>query len=312
MDKKEQDIATEETGVVSEESTLDLRAIRKSKGLTLKDMSSSTRISYQNLKAIEEQTFELLPEPIYARAFIDMYARVLDVDVKKILPLYDTYLKSLEPDEDKYAVLRRLTVKKRNLQFWISVVIVLGVMALVGFFYLYQAGTDHDQPKEAAGKEIVAPPVRFQNAPGEILVPGDGDVVERKPPETGGAPLAVLFVESSLQETDQAITEDARPVIEGDQPREAVGPDTTVPAEENPYTLAVEASELTWIQIAKDGKPSFEIMLRPGEQFTERASEKFGLLIGNAGGVDIRFQGRSLGPLGKHGEVILLTLPTDG
>ncbi|MEA3487338.1 MAG: DUF4115 domain-containing protein, partial [Thermodesulfobacteriota bacterium] len=78
-----------------------------------------------------------------------------------------------------------------------------------------------------------------------------------------------------------------------------------------PYVLVIKASELTWIQISKDEEPLFEVMLRPGERITEETSEKFDLIIGNAAGVNVSFQGKPLGSLGKHGEVVHLTLPED-
>ena len=61
----------------------------------------------------------------------------------------------------------------------------------------------------------------------------------------------------------------------------------------------------------RDAGTAVEIMLRPGERVTKRASEKFSLIIGNAAGVDISFQGKSLGLLGEHGEVVHLILPAD-
>ncbi|MBW2673689.1 MAG: helix-turn-helix domain-containing protein [Deltaproteobacteria bacterium] len=341
MDEKEQDNKTEDVGVSSEkpeETTLDLRTIRTSRGLTLKDVSSSTRISPQNLKAIEEQRFELLPEPIYARAFIDMYAKALDVDGKKILSLYDTYLKSLEPDDDRYELLKKLAAKKRHMEIWIWVIIVLGLLALTGSFYLYQWSTSGRQTAEGlspAGKiSIAGEPQEAleERAPEETPAEesGGGAVEgESEPPEADSAPAADLSVADSMQELDQAIAEDTQPpteteqpvageeqpVIEAEQPveqlEEVAEVNTAVPAEEKPYIMVIEASELTWIEIGRDGEPSFEVMLWPGERITEKASERFVLLIGNAGGVNIRFQERSLGPLGEHGEVIRLTLPAD-
>jgi len=93
------------------------------------------------------------------------------------------------------------------------------------------------------------------------------------------------------------------------QPKEEAVPDKAVAVEEGPYILVIEASELTWLQITLDETPPFEVMLRPGERITEKASEKFGLVVGNAAGVKIIFQGKSLGLMGKHGEVVHLTLP---
>jgi cytoskeleton protein RodZ len=341
MDEKGHDITTKDMGVDpepeatpggSEKTTSDLREIRKSKGLTLRDVSTSTRISPQNLKAIEEQRFDLLPEPIYARAFIDMYARTLDIDGKKILALYDDYLKGLEPDEYRYEVLKRLTAKRRHLEIRIWVVIVSVLLILVGAFYLYQwTSGDRQISQEVNRVGQIEDAGETEAVSEEIAPPEGGDItdstIEEKEEysEVESAPPADLPVMENTQETNQAIAEDNRsagetdqpsvegeqPVIETQQPEEPAGPDMTVPAAEKPYTLVIEASELTWIEIERDGNPPFEIMMRPGERFAERASEEFNLIIGNAGGVEIRFQGQSLGPLGVHGQVVHLTLPGD-
>ncbi|MBN2397658.1 MAG: helix-turn-helix domain-containing protein [Deltaproteobacteria bacterium] len=338
MNEKEHDITTEDTGaslekpdeggVVSEEALLDLKEIRRSRGLTLKDVSTSTKISPPNLKAIEEQRFDLLPEPIYARAFIDMYAKVLDVDGEKILSLYDDYLRNLNPEEDKYEVLKTLAAKRRHLEVWIWMTIVSVLLVMVGAFYLYQWSTRGSRTADekafpAAEIEAVGEP---RSATDEIPVPASGDTAveeEQKPPEAEGAPPADLSAAVRTPETGQATTGVSQPVVAAEQPvaqREqpaveekrpggTAAPDMTVPPAEKPYTVVIEASELTWIQIDRDGGPPFEVMLRPGERTIQRASERFDLLIGNAGGVDIRFQGRPLGPLGGHGQVVRLILP---
>ena len=51
------------------------------------------------------------------------------------------------------------------------------------------------------------------------------------------------------------------------------------------------------------------MMLKPGEVMERFASDSFNLDIGNAGGLEIAFQGQSLGTLGKRGQVIHLKLP---
>lgn len=337
MSEKERDITPkdatarptkpEERDALAEESALDLRTIRNSKGLTLKDVSSLTRISPQNLKAIEEQRFDLLPEPIYARAFIDTYAKTLDVDGRKVLSLYDDYLKRLKPDQEKNDVLKRLAAKRRHLEVWIWIIIVSALLVLVGAFYLYQWSTSDRQASEGVYRAAeVEDTVKMEAAPVEIPPPESGDATvekEGKFSEAEGMPPADLPVTGDEQQTDETITgepqamvvaeqpegEGEQPVIEEQRPEETTAPDVTVPAAEKEYTLVMEASELTWIEIEKDGGPPFEVMLRPGERITERASKRFGLVIGNAGGVDVRFQGKSLGSLGEHGQVIRLTLP---
>jgi len=314
-----------EESVISEESTLDLRATREARGLTLKEISSSTRINVSNLKAIEDQRFELLPEPIYARAFIDMYAKTLAIDGKKILSLYDTYLDSLEPDQDRYEVLKTLAEEKRHLEVWIWVIIALGLITLIGSYSLYQWRTRVLQGAEglspARTTEVTG---ELQSVPEDISLPERGDVPttgEDMSQDRDRAPSTDLSVADEIQDqtiTDTPVAEVEQPAAGEDQPDtqieepvETLGPDKVLTNQEKPYILVVEASERTWIEIGRDGEPPFEVMLRPGERFTESAMGGFNLIIGNAGGVDIRFQGKLLGPMGEHGEVIHLTLPPE-
>jgi cytoskeletal protein RodZ len=74
------------------------------------------------------------------------------------------------------------------------------------------------------------------------------------------------------------------------------------------YKVTMEAREMTWLRITADSNPPYEILLQPGEKI-EREASHFIVVIGNAGGIDIRFQGRSLGNLGNQGQVVHLTLP---
>ncbi len=50
-------------------------------------------------------------------------------------------------------------------------------------------------------------------------------------------------------------------------------------------------------------------MLKPGDRIVRNASKKVMMIVGNASGVNITFNDEPLGSLGRHGEVILLTLP---
>ncbi|MCX7981297.1 MAG: DUF4115 domain-containing protein [Syntrophales bacterium] len=73
--------------------------------------------------------------------------------------------------------------------------------------------------------------------------------------------------------------------------------------------LRIDAHEPTWIRIKADDEPPTEVMLRPGEAIERTASISISLDIGNAGGVDVKFQDKSLGKLGKSGEVVRLKFP---
>jgi helix-turn-helix protein len=66
----------------------DLRRIRESKGIALREVASSTKIGLRFLEYIEEDRLALLPPPVYLRGFLQEYARVLGLDPRRMAEAY--------------------------------------------------------------------------------------------------------------------------------------------------------------------------------------------------------------------------------
>ena len=67
-----------------------LRDARLDRGLELKDVASRTRVRSQYLLALEEGNYEALPENVYTRNFIRLYAQALDLDAAALLEQYNS------------------------------------------------------------------------------------------------------------------------------------------------------------------------------------------------------------------------------
>lgn len=70
-----------------------LKAIRESKGLSIRDISSSTRIGTNHLENIEEENFSMLPDRVFLRGFLQSFARELRLDPARVS---ETYLRRRE------------------------------------------------------------------------------------------------------------------------------------------------------------------------------------------------------------------------
>jgi cytoskeleton protein RodZ len=90
-----------------------------------------------------------------------------------------------------------------------------------------------------------------------------------------------------------------------------VQPETPKPVSEKKYHLFMEASEPVWIRIQEVGNQSEQRILQAGETIERFASSSITIDIGNAGGLAITFQGKSIGNVGKRGQVVHLRLPED-
>lgn len=76
--------------------------------------------------------------------------------------------------------------------------------------------------------------------------------------------------------------------------------------------ILFSATEPVWLSIQSDGKHAYSGTLEALERKEMAASSKMSVLVGNAGGLDVSVNGKSIGPLGGHGQVRLLELTPGG
>ena len=117
---------------------------RLKKKISLEEASRATKIKAVNLQALEEGDVASLPSPAYARGFIKIYARYLDVDPAPLLKAYEVFFRSAQP-ELVLVARRRLTavpwlppIKWRKLLKIVSAV-VLAFLAVLGGVRLFRA-----------------------------------------------------------------------------------------------------------------------------------------------------------------------------
>lgn len=76
------------------------------------------------------------------------------------------------------------------------------------------------------------------------------------------------------------------------------------------HTLIANAREAVWLKVGIDKEEPVEVLLKQGERFTWKAAENISVIIGNAGGVTLTYNGRDISGLGASGEVVGLRLPS--
>ena len=279
--KKEEELEAPNAGHMPE-AFPDCSARRVARGIDLKDLSHETRIRVSYLEAIEKGDFEKLPEPIYAQTFIKTYAAVVGIDAAALLAHYRAYLEKAHPQALHEPSARRKELplsdlKPRDAFFkiplktlgWIFAIVIV-IGFLISFFSTHM---NSDERPEWIQQPLTQPAPAPSQATAPAAVPG-----EAAPPAavTGGSIPAA--------------------------------PPTAVPAP-TVYKLVIEATDTSWVNVMEDDNPPYEVLLRAGERIEREASKKFTIDLGNAGGVMITFQGKSLGRLGQKGQVMHLTLP---
>ena len=79
----------------------DLKELRLSKGLSLKEISEMTKINITYLEYLEQNNFNFLPE-IYVRSFLKNYIKVLEGDEKKFLNALEEILHPSEKTKNEF------------------------------------------------------------------------------------------------------------------------------------------------------------------------------------------------------------------
>lgn len=104
-------------------------------------------------------------------------------------------------------------------------------------------------------------------------------------------------------------------IVEAAPAKEAATPSmspTTIEepqAPPEPYRLEIKAIEETWIKIIIDDQNAQEMTLETGDIRQVQAATLFNLLIGNAGGVELKLNDVPVALSGQSGQVVNLQLP---
>lgn len=299
------------------------RQVRETKGLTLDDVASKTRIHPEFLKALEEGNFAKLPEQVFARGFVRSYARSLGLDEEDAVHRFEEsagafYGKQIELERLRVQQVEDERRKKANRKVVVAAVGV-GMLALVLLLAREQSTVVSKRPMvepEQFRGAATRPPVRTAPSPAareEPQSPVARQATEQaaQPRQEGASALSdqppAVQPLSPPQPVDPAPApvERQEPVPIASAPSEPLAGLAPVGASSRPAPLLLdlEALQLTWVVVQVDGASPHEALLRPGERVRWKASDQFTLTLGNAGGVRVELNGKPQGPFGPSGRV---------
>lgn len=256
-----------------------LRQERERRNIALDSIANETRISRQHLEALERDDLHLLPAPVFVRGFLRTYANYLGIDPKEVLALYED-----QTDFSKISSPKKSSEPPKKIRPLMKFTLILFILALAtGIFFL-----------AFSPKTTVPPPVPPAPTPQAIPLQTP---LDKKPPMEAPSPP-----QKSLLKTPKVLSPPSAPTP---------GLTEAAPKKERRHVLKINATEVTWLRIQSDDQEDVEATLQPQETQTWTARRQFKITIGNAGGVEIFFNGVSQGRLGDSGKVVHLLLPQD-
>jgi cytoskeleton protein RodZ len=98
-------------------------------------------------------------------------------------------------------------------------------------------------------------------------------------------------------------------------------PAQTQPSQDVPITadtdslsgvaLNLSATEKTWLSVTSGGRQIFSGVLEPSETKVLTGLEMAQMKVGNAGGIEVQWNGKPIGPIGLRGEVRVVVFTQD-
>ena len=237
-----------------------LAAARQRAGLSVGQVSETTRIRGAVIRAIERDDFSLSGGDFYARGHIRAIAQTVGAEAAPLVQQYDdahggapqptSAVEAFEPETP-------IKMGERKRPNWAAAMAV-ALIVVVAF---------------AAVKLITG------------SGGGSGNPQQARPSRSAAAP--------------------ARTTSPTPSPTKSSGPVAMAPGE---VSVRLSAVESTWVSVHNDaGDQLFEGLISADDVKSWSAKKKLKLILGNAGGVRLRVNGKDVGKPGSEGDVMRLS-----
>lgn len=259
-----------------------LRATRLQLGLSLEDISAKTRISLRNLHALESDDVSAMASPFFYKSFVRQVAQQLKLDYKDLAEAVQSVTSAmpqpLMPGEAQMAtplpkVPALRSGRPKKLRWLYSFTSLIAMLVVCSTFY----GT-----------------WRSSRAQLQRMLLG--------------------LIPSAIHQTAKHAPASARPAVQ--TPATATAEPKRVAevthAEAGVFHVELSALEPTWLSIVADGKPTFDGVLEADQKQTLEGREMARVRTGNAGGLNVVYNGKSIGSLGAHGQVRTVVFTPEG
>jgi cytoskeleton protein RodZ len=276
-----------------------LKQEREQRGITLEEISSSTKIGTRMLVALEQDHFDQLPGGIFNKGFIRAYARCLGLDEDQAIADYLVASGNLsaekekDKDKDKKSDSSSFEFQdeaehQQSTLPWGTLAILLLLVALA-----FAAWGFYSRQSRKNSRTATVPTRASVSA---------SDTQARAPaPITPSAEIKTQFAPVTKP-------------VSGDP--NAVAPTPAGPnpsAVPKPLSLRIILHADSWLSITSDGHQVLQgsSFSAPTEK-TIHATKEVVVKAGNVGALYFEFNGKRLPPQGPDGEVKTLTFDADG
>lgn len=255
-----------------------LKRAREAQGISIGDMAARSRLSVQQVRALESERTAELPEPVYVRAFIRGVASVLGLEPDPLVADYTARYGAASvgvlPDHDpaKETVVR---ASGRRTGLKAAVVAIAAVLVCAAGWYAWSSMSDGVETQPAAETPVVDAPESVEAAPAPEQAAADQTAQEKTAAEQAAAEKAA----AEKAAAEKAAAEKARAQSQ--------------PAATGERRVTLSTSGACWVQILlPNGRSFFAKEMAEGGSETLNVPVGARVTVGNASVMTLTVDGR--------------------
>jgi len=252
-----------------------LRLARERRGISVRQIAASTKISVAALEALERNDVSKLPGGIFSRAFVRSYALEVGLDPDETV---HEFLERFQPDATPVsAAPAAITEEESSFESQqrmarVVFLLVLISLPLIGAVLYLTLRAPRSAPEPAAATtESTSAPTSGSDA------------------ATGGSTTPVI---PSAGRTSAPRTPDVGAAVPA-----------TAAANTMEITLELQPTGDCWVKLTVDGQRAFSRVMHAGEKEVRLVRDSAVIAVGNAGTFAYSINGRPGKPLGADGQV---------
>jgi cytoskeletal protein RodZ len=258
-----------------------LRSARERQGRALAEIAEELCLTQRYLRAVEENDLKSLPGTFFYKNFVRQYAAVLGVDPAQLRSGMEALTAAEDvPASPVNAPTPLVTATNRRYysgrSLGTSVAGLVGVLVACSAFYAWW-----QKPARAVTNSAVK-----QTA------------VQKTPVQKTSAATPAVEAAPVQDVVTTGVTSNV--VISSD---DAAGV--------NRVALNLSATEKTWLSVTSGGRQIFSGVLEPSQTKILTGLEMAQMKVGNAGGIEVLWNGKSIGPIGPRGTVRVVVFTPD-
>ena len=255
-----------------------LKRAREAQGISIGDMAARSRLSVQQVRALESERTAELSEPVYVRAFIRGVASVLGLEPDPLVADYTARYGAASvgvlPDHDpaKETVVR---ASGRRTGLKAAVVAIAAVLVCAAGWYAWSSMSDGAETQPAAETPVVDAPESVEAAPAPEQAAADQTAQEKTAAEQAAAEKAA----AEKAAAEKAAAEKARAQSQA--------------AATGERRVTLSTSGACWVQILlPNGRSFFAKEMAEGGSETLNVPVGARVTVGNASVMTLTVDGR--------------------